>query len=108
MLQSRWDWQPPEIQEYVIRLATSQVIMNDVCRELLAYRRLEEVWGKGRIRIKIEPGYILPLPEGNILGLHKHTAIMGRYVHPVYGKTEAILGYSIEGAHRTIQQWDEI
>lgn len=71
--------------------------MEHVCRELLAYHRLKEVWGKGRIRINIEPGYILPLPEGNILGLHKHTAIMGRYVHPVYGKTEEFLGYSIEG-----------
>lgn len=106
MLQSRWDWLPPEIQEYVILLATSQVIIdnrknekwNDVCRELLAYHRLKEVRGKGHIRIK----------EGNILGLHKHTVIKGGYAHPVYGKTGAFLGYSMEGAHRTIQQWDEI
>ena len=117
LLQSHWDRLPPEIQEYVIRLATSQCIIdnrkkqqwNDVFRDLLAYHRLKEVWGKGHIRIKIEPGYLIPPEyEGNIPGLYKHIVIMGGHVDPVYGKTEIFLGYTIEDAHRTIQRWDEI
>ena len=51
-LQSYWDWLPPEIQEYIIRLATAQyirdnrqnTIRNNVHKELLLCAKLNSAW----------------------------------------------------------------
>lgn len=56
-----WDWLPPEIQEYVTQLATTQYIRdnrrnklwNNVCEEVLLYHKLKEEWGLGHIKIKV-------------------------------------------------------
>ena len=51
-LQSYWDWLPPEIQEYIIQLATAQYIRdnrqntvwNNVHKELLLCAELNSAW----------------------------------------------------------------
>ena len=45
---------------------------------------------------------------GNIPGTYKHLLIMRSCVHSDYGTNEVFLGFSIENAHDTINNFDSI
>ena len=116
-IQSYWDWLPPEIQEYVIQLATAQYtrdhktrhkkLWTEVCKEILIYAELKSLWGN-HIKFKIEPGHLKGNTDANLeanindcYGRQRHLVIFGRHVvmspdHHVIRTEEDFISFGID------------
>ena len=93
---SYWDWIPPEIQDYILKMRDSQALIDKreseasqkMCVEIKNYHRLKLLWGYGHLRLR-------PIREKEESGYKcEHVKIYGERQYPSGGKSTFFLGLS--------------
>ena len=103
-LQSYWDWLPPEIQEYIIHLATAQyirdnrqnTIKNNVHKELLICVELNSAWGCQHAKLVWETNPVYHHINGVLHTVELVTSLYGCLYENGTVRRKVWLGHEIE------------
>ena len=109
-LQSYWDWLPPEIQEYIIQLATAQYIRdnrqntvrNNVYKELLFCTELKSAWECQHVKLVWETFPVYHHINGALHSVELVTSLYGCQYENGTVRRKMWLGHEIENSLRNL------